>query len=98
MNPFDRSTQNNDTLICPSVSDPESGISKPHETCCVRNFRSRRLFMMAVTHKKPTPKNGKRYSNRSQRPKPGGVASTFERASPPPAEQDRISRTFQNSC
>ena len=58
--PTGSSAQNYRTFICPLVSHAESVTAKPHETCCIRNFFSRRRFVMALAHKNPTPKNGKR--------------------------------------
>src|SRR5277367_8625 len=61
-----------------------------HATCSFL-FLLRRVRVIPRNHKNATARNGKTYNKRSHRPKPGGVASTLESASPPPCELCRTS-------
>src|SRR5580700_9481977 len=87
-----------DAQICRLVSHAKRTTAKSQWVRWASACGPRCRLVMALNHKKPAPRNGNRYSSRSQRPKPGGVASTFENAWPPPSELARISRTFQYSC
>src|ERR1700720_2892788 len=49
-----------------------------------------RLAVTALSHKKPTPAKGSKYSSKSQRPNPPGVTSTLAVDSPSPCELCKI--------